>query len=170
MTAAAQGAVDPKVWSEALSGASSAALVFLTVLVLLGFVTLIWRGSDKLGIPGAGVELRLAREEAARDRAADLDERKKELAERVKEREAFAAHFKISEESDRRLRREFRVVMSWLAHTVGVAPPDIDDPEDSDRAIEPPPTLAKIPGDASASASAVSSPSSRRRREQSRPQ
>ena len=154
---------DPKAWSDALSGASAAALVVLTVIVLLGFVVLIWRGSEKLGIPGAGVELRLAREEAARDRAA-------ELAERVKEREAFAAHFKAAEHSDRRLRREFRAVMTWIATTIGASPPDLDDPEDSDPSIEPPPPLAKVPGDAREPVAAAASPPSRRRREQPRPQ
>lgn len=124
--------VDPKAWSEAISNLSGAAVVLLTVVIVLGFVMLLWRGSEYLKIPGAGVEIRLAREAAAKDRA-------EELAERKKEREAFEQHFRSASESDKRLRRDFRVTIAWIAMRLGGEAPELDPIEDSDPSIAPPP-------------------------------
>jgi hypothetical protein len=145
---------DPRVWSEAASNLSSAALVVVTMVVVLSFVLLLWRGSEKLGIPGAGVEIRLAREALMKDR-------EEELAERKKERELFAAHFKEAAESDKRLRRDFRSVMTWIATTLGREPPELEPPEDSDPSIAPPP-LAKGRGASSPDLAPLSAPASRR--------
>lgn len=124
--------VDPRPWAEASQSLPSAVLVLLTVAIVLGFVLVLWRGSDRLGIPGAGVEIKKAREEAAKDRA-------EELAERKREREAFEGHFRGAAESDKRLRRDFRVTIAWIAMRLGGEAPELDPIEDSDPSIVPPP-------------------------------
>lgn len=149
--------VDPKAWSEAISNLSGAAVVLLTVIIVLGFVLLLWRGSEYLKIPGAGVEIKLAREAAAKDRA-------EEFAERKKEREAFEGHFRGAAESDKRLRRDFRVTIAWIAMRLGGEAPELDPIEDSDPSIAPPPIAqpAKTRAASQPDVSANALPASRR--------
>lgn len=156
--------VDPKAWSEAISNLSGAATVLLTVIIVLGFVLLLWRGSEYLKIPGAGVEIRKAREEAAKDRA-------DELAERKKEREAFEGHFRSASESDKRLRRDFRVTIAWIAMRLGGEAPELDPIEDSDPSIVPPPNTqpARTRVSSQPDVEAMPVPVSRRGQRQSMP-
>ena len=146
---------EPKTWSEALSGLPPAIAVLAAVAIALGFVLVLWRGSEKLGIPGAGVEIRLAREALERDLREGAEERRKE-------HEALVAHFKAGEESDRRTRRDLRSVMAWLAATFArEPPPPLDDPDDSDPSIVPPPP-ATVRGGSSPDLVARAAPTSRR--------
>lgn len=151
-------AVDPKAWAESAAGLPAAGLVLAAVFVVLAFVVLIWRGSEKLGITGVGSEVKLLREALIKDLAETREERSAELR-------AMVDFFKASAESDKRLRREFRVVMKWAANAYGVAGPPLDDAdEDSDPAIALPPARTRAASVPDAQAGAPTSRQGRQRR------
>ena len=91
---ALEGYSDPLAVSHALRDIGAVGAVLVVVIIFAVLALLFWRGSEKLGIIGAGTELQLTRKALER-----------------------------SSHEQSKLRADFRVVVAWIARREGSEPP-----------------------------------------------
>ena len=89
-----EGATDPAAWAVVIRDITAASAVLAVVVVGAVLALLFWRGSEKLGIVGAGSEIRLTRQALERNTS-----------------------------TQSALRADFRVVVAWIARREGSEPP-----------------------------------------------
>lgn len=107
-----EGATDPAAWGVLLRDITAVSAVLIVVIIGAFLALLFWRGSDKLGIVGAGSEIRLMRQAAERNTTVQSA-----------------------------LRSDFRVVVAWIARREGSEPP-LPPIEESAASPEPAPIPA----------------------------
>ena len=120
---ALEGYSDPLAVSHALRDIGAVGAMLVLVLLFVSIALLFWRGADKLGIVGAGTEIRLMRqamEKSGREQA--------------------------------KLRADFHVVVRWIARREGSEPPlapvsqQTEEPDASSEPepLRPPPAAGTV--------------------------